>query len=453
MRYLPHSDADRAAMLEAIGVPGVDALFEDVPATARLPGPIDTLPGHKSEIEVERHLKRLAARNVVAGDVPFFCGAGAYRHHVPALVDHLIQRGEFLTSYTPYQPEVSQGTLHYLFEFQTQVALLTGMEVANASMYDGSTACAEAVVMANRVTRRSRAILSGGLHPHYRDVTATMGRYNGFAVDARPADPAGTEDLAAAIGDDTACVVVQTPDVFGRVRDLSALAEACHAKGALLVAVVTEVVSLGLLPPPGEMGADIVVCEGQSLGNALSFGGPYVGLFATRERFLRQMPGRLCGQTVDAEGRRGFVLTLSTREQHIRREKATSNICTNSGLCALAFTIHLTLLGEAGFGRLARLNHAMAVQLADRLAALPGVTLVTDAFFNELTIRLPVPAAPVVDRLADSRILAGVPATRLFGPQGGPEIDRLLIVAATETTTADDIDALCAGLAREIAHA
>jgi glycine dehydrogenase subunit 1 len=376
--------------------------------------------------------------------VPFFVGAGAYRHHVPAAVDHLIQRGEFLTSYTPYQPEVSQGTLQYLFEFQTQVALLTGMEVANASMYDGSTACGEAVMMANRVTRRSKAILSGGLHPHYAEVTRTQARWTNFTALDAAADIDGTEDLAALIDGETSCVVVQNPSVFGHVRDLSALAEACHAKGALLIVVVTEIVSLGLLTPPGEMGADIVVAEGQSIGNALNFGGPYVGLFATREKYMRQMPGRLCGETVDADGRRGWVLTLSTREQHIRREKATSNICTNSGLCALAFTIHLSLLGEAGLTGLARLNHATAVTLADRLAKVPGVQVVNDSFFNEFTLRLTKDAASVVEELAQRKILGGVPMSRLVA--GKPELANLLLVAATETTTPEHIDALAAAL-------
>jgi glycine dehydrogenase subunit 1 len=379
-----------------------------------------------------------------AGSVPFFVGAGAYRHHVPAAVDHLIQRGEFLTSYTPYQPEVSQGTLQYLFEFQTQVGLLTGMEVANASMYDGSTGCAEAVMMANRVTRRTRAVLSGGLHPHYAEVTRTQARWTNFtAVDA-PADVEGTEDLTALIDDQTSCVVVQNPSVYGHVRDLSALADTCHAMGALLIVVVTEIVSLGLLTPPGEMGADIVVGEGQSIGNSLNFGGPYVGLFATREKYMRQMPGRLCGETVDAEGRRGWVLTLSTREQHIRREKATSNICTNSGLCALAFTIHMSLLGEAGLTKLARINHATAVTLADRLAKVPGVTVVNDSFFNEFTLRLSKDAAAVVEQLAARNILGGVPMSRLIA--GKPELNNLLLVAATETTTDDQIEALAAAL-------
>jgi len=367
MRYLPLTDADRSAMLGAIGVPNADALFADVPMAARLKGPVD-LPRFQGELEVERQLSAMAAKNIAAGSVPFFVGAGAYRHHVPSSVDHLIQRGEFLTSYTPYQPEITQGTLQYLFEFQTQVALLTGMDVANASMYDGSTAAGEAVAMANRVTRRSKAVLSGGLHPHYRAVIETSGHFTGYTVEAGAADVSGKEDLAARIDDATSCVVVQNPSFFGQIRDLSALAKACHDKGALLIVVVTEVVSLGLLTAPGEMGADIVVCEGQSIGNALNFGGPYVGLFTTREKYLRQMPGRLVGETVDADGRRGFVLTLSTREQHIRREKATSNICTNQGLLVTAATIYMSLLGAKGLAQVAGTSMQRTQQLGNRLA-------------------------------------------------------------------------------------
>jgi glycine dehydrogenase subunit 1 len=446
MRYLPLTPQDRSQMLAAIGVPAIDALFADVPAAARLDGPVD-LPRAMGEIEVERRFSEMAAANTAAGSGPFFVGGGVYRHHVPAAVDHLIQRGEFLTSYTPYQPEVSQGTLQYLFEFQTQVALLTGMEVANASLYDGATACAEAVMMANRVTGRHQAVLSGGLHPHYREVCETYGKFVGFALAAQDPAPGGGEDLARLIGRGTACVVVQNPDFYGELRDYSVLAQICHDAGALLVVVVTEMVSLGLVKPPGEMGADIVAAEGQSLGNALNFGGPHLGLFASRDKYVRQMPGRLVGQTVDAEGRRGWVLTLSTREQHIRREKATSNICTNSSLCALAFTIHLALLGEAGLTRLARLNHAAAAALADRLSAVPGLRLLNHSFFNEFTVALPCAAAPVVEALAQKRILAGVPLSR-FHPDRG-ELANLLLLAATELTTGADIDRLEQGL-REV---
>ena len=443
MRYLPLAETDRRAMLQAIGAPSVESLYREVPERARLKAPLD-LPEHMGELEVERAFEAFAAANIGTGAVPSFLGAGAYRHHVPAAVDHLIQRGEFLTSYTPYQPEVSQGTLQYLFEFQTQVALITGMEVANASMYDGATACTEAAMMANRLTGRRRAVLSGGLHPHYREVCATYARWSGFTAELAEPDPDGREDLASRIDGATSCVVVQSPSFFGRLADHSALAEACHAKGALLVVVVTEAVSLGLLKPPGEMGADIVAAEGQSIGVPLSFGGPYLGLFATRERFVRQMPGRLAGETVDADGRRGWVLTLSTREQHIRREKATSNICTNSGLCALAFTIHLALLGEAGFTRLAEINHAKAVQLAERLDRIKGVQVLNDAFFNEFTVRLDRPAAAVVDALAERRILAGVPVSRLYPDR--PALANLMLVAATEMTRDSDIAALAGAL-------
>jgi len=444
MRYLPLTASDRAEMLAAVAADSIDALFSDVPEAARLSGPVD-LPRAMGEIEVERLMSRMAAKNVAAGSVPFFIGGGVYRHHIPAAVDHLIQRGEFLTSYTPYQPEISQGTLQYLFEFQTQVALLTGMEVANASLYDGATACAEAVMMANRVTGRRRAVLSGGLHPHYREVCETYARFVGFEVSAE--EPPGGEDPACVVDRGTSCVVVQYPDFFGEVRDYSELARICHDAGALLVVVVTEILSLGAVRPPGEMGADIVAAEGQSLGNALNFGGPHVGLFATRDRLVRQMPGRLVGQTVDAAGRRGWVLTLSTREQHIRRERATSNICTNSGLCALAFTIHLALLGEAGLTRLARLNHAAAVSLAGRLEQIPGISLLNRAFFNEFAVRLPRPAAKVVEVLVGKGVLAGVPVSRFYPKNDA--VGDLLLVAATEMTTTEDMDRLEAGL-REV---
>ncbi len=447
MRYLPLTGDDRRQMLGVVGAASIDELYSDVPERARLKKPLP-LPAHKSEIEVERELVGLAAKSLSPASAPCFLGAGAYRHHIPAAADHLIQRSEFLTSYTPYQPEISQGTLQYLFEFQTQVALLTGMEVANASMYDGASACAEAALMARRLTRRSRIVLSGGLHPHYREVTATMAGLSGGAIAGAPADPQGTEDLIASIDGDTACVIVQNPTLFGHLRDLTPLAAACHAKGALLVAAVTEVVSLGLIAPPGDMGADIVAAEGQSLGVPLSFGGPYVGLLATREKYVRQMPGRLCGETVDEDGRRSFVLTLSAREQHIRREKATSNICTNSGLCALAFTIHLALLGESGLANMARLNHATAVRAAERLAAIPGVSVLNDAFFNEFTVLLPGPADAVVERLAGEGVLAGVPVSRLW-PKS-PQLANLLLVAATEMNSDSDVERLASALTRAV---
>jgi glycine dehydrogenase subunit 1 len=446
MRYLPHTEAGRRAMLGAIGAESIDALFADVPPSKLLSG-LPNLPRRQSEMAVERALSAMAARNVSAGSVPFFAGCGAYKHHVPATVDHVIQRSEFMTAYTPYQPEIAQGTLQYLFEFQTQVAALTGMEIANASMYDGSTAAAEAVLMAHRLTKRRRAVLAGGLHPHYRAVIETLSRYSGFAVEAAPADPSHTFD--AACDASTSCVVVQMPDVFGRVADLSALAAQTQAAGALLIVVVTEAVSFGALKSPGAMGADIVVAEGQSIGNGLNFGGPYLGLLATRRKFVRQMPGRLCGQTVDEDGRRGFVLTMSTREQHIRREKATSNICTNSGLCALAFSAHLTLLGEAGLRKLAALNHANAVALAKALAQVPGVEIITPHFFNEFTVRTPKPGAAVIDALADRGIIGGVPASRLWPDT--PALNGLIAVAATEVTTPDDIAAYKAAL-HEVLH-
>jgi len=442
MRYLPLSNADRAAMLARIGVASIDQLFADIPSDKQLKELVN-LPKAKSEMEVERLLSGLAARNVPASSVPFFVGAGAYKHQVPATVDHLIQRSEFLTSYTPYQPEIAQGTLQYLFEFQTQVAALTGMDVANASMYDGSTAAAEAVLMAHRITRRKKAVLSGGLHPQYAEVIRTLSRMAGDEVVSLPADVSARENLLESVDSSVSCVVVQTPDFFGNLRDIKTLADKCKASGVLLIAVFTEAVSLGLVEAPGAMGADIVVGEGQSIGNGLNFGGPYVGLFATQQKYIRQMPGRLCGETVDADGNRGFVLTLSTREQHIRREKATSNICTNSGLCALAFTIHMTLLGETGLRRLAELNHANAVLLAQMLSGIAGVDLLTEAFFNEFTLRLPRPAAEVVEKLEKRGILGGVPVSRLIDKA---ELEDCLIVCSTEVNTDADRAAFVAAL-------
>ncbi|MGF7159725.1 glycine dehydrogenase subunit 1 [Rhodoligotrophos appendicifer] len=435
MRYLPHTDEDRKAMLAAIGVNSIDDLFVDVPPQARLLGTVE-LPKRKTEQEVERLLSKMAAKNVPASDVPFFVGAGAYKHHVPATVDHLIQRSEFLTSYTPYQPEISQGTLQYLFEFQTQVSLITGMDVANASMYDGSTGCGEAVLMAERITKRKKSILSGGLHPHYCKVVQNLAKFGGSeCVTLSPSTNDG-DVCSGRIDETTACIVVQNPNVFGELIDLGPIAEAAHRNGALLIAVVTEIISLGAIKSPGDSGADIVVAEGQSLGVGLNFGGPYLGLFATREKYLRQMPGRICGQTADADGRRGFVLTLSSREQHIRREKATSNICTNSGLCCLAFTIHLSLLGERGLTSLAAINHHNACALADVLSEVDGVEVLNERFFNEFTIRTPQPSVDVIEKLASKGVLGGVPVSRLLPDH--PDLSNLIIVAATEVNSDDD---------------
>jgi glycine dehydrogenase subunit 1 len=452
MRYLPLSDADRSDMLRVIGAASVDELFKDVPEEARLTGPIRDLPMHASELAVERHMSVLSRRNMVAGDVPFFLGCGAYRHHVPASVDHIIQRGEFLTSYTPYQPEIAQGTLQMMFEFQTQVARLFGCEVANASMYDGSTAMWEAISMAHRITRRNKTIISSGVHPHYVSVTRTMAKFTEDQLQTSLPELTSETDaerLIAGIDGETSAVVMQYPDILGRITDLTPIAEAAHTAGALLIAVVTEPVALGAIRSPGEMGADIVVGEGQSIGVGLQFGGPYVGLFACREKHVRQMPGRLAGETVDAEGKRGFVLTLSTREQHIRREKATSNICTSSVLCALAFTAHLTLLGEKGLRQLASLNHARACEAADRLAAIPGVSLVNDSFFNEFTLKLPVEARPAVHAMVEKGVLGGVSLGRLY--PGADALGNGLVIAVTETVTDEDIAALEAAL-KEVAQ-
>jgi glycine dehydrogenase subunit 1 len=437
MRYLPLTDADREQMLGVIGVKKIDDLFVDVPKDALLKDLVD-LPRAQGELDVHRHLQRLAEKNTPAGRTAFFLGAGAYRHHVPASVDHLIQRSEFLTAYTPYQPEIAQGTLQALYEFQSQVAALLDMEVANASMYDGSTACAEAAMMAARVTKRRRIVFSGGVHPHYIDTARTACEALGLEIVALPAaiddEAAVTNELSA----DVAAVIVQSPNVFGTITDLSQIGAAAHGAGALMVATFTECVAFGLIEPAGAMGADIVCGEGQSIGNALNFGGPYVGLFACKEKLVRQMPGRVAGETLDADGKRGFVLTLSTREQHIRREKATSNICTNSGLCQLAWTIHMTLLGEKGLRQLAQLNHEKAIALAEALAKVAGVEVLTKRFFNEIAIRVPGDAQKLVDTLAEQGVIAGIAMSRL-DPKAG--MDDVLIACATEMNTDEDIAA------------
>ncbi len=442
MRYLPLTDIDRKQMLGVIGAKSIDDLFVDVPKGALLKDLVD-LPKAQGEIEVHRHLQRLAERNVPAGRTAFFLGAGAYRHHVPASVDHLIQRSEFLTAYTPYQPEIAQGTLQALYEFQSQVAMLLHMEVANASMYDGSTACAEAAMMAARVTKRRKMVFSGGVHPHYVDTARTACEALGLEVVALPAAVDDEAAVTKHLGADVAAVIVQSPNVFGTITDLTKIGDAAHGAGALMVAAFTECVAFGLVEPPGAMGADIVCGEGQSIGNSLNFGGPYVGLFACKEKYVRQMPGRVAGETVDADGKRGFVLTLSTREQHIRREKATSNICTNSGLCQLAWTIHMTLLGEKGLRQLAQLNHEKAVQLAGALSQVPGVEVLTKRFFNEIAIRVPDDAQRVVDALVEKGVVGGVAMKRLNAHAG---MDDVLVTCATEMNTEDDMAAFAKAL-------
>ncbi len=443
MRYLPLTQDNRTEMLAAIGAKNVDELFCDLPKSALASAKFN-LPNTQSEMSVERDLGKMAAKNLNCGQAPSFLGAGNYRHHTPASLDYIIQRGEFLTAYTPYQPEISQGTLQAIYEFQTQVALMTGMEVANASMYDGATACSEAVAMACRVTKRTRALISGKVHPHYADVTSTSMKFLNVDVDCLAPDPFNVEDLIGRVDSSLACVVVQTPSFFGHLSNFTALAEACRSAGVLLVVCVSDPVSLGALIPPGRMGADIVVADGQSLAGPMGFGGPGVGLFATREKYVRQMPGRLAGETTDEDGRRGWVLTLSTREQHIRREKATSNICTNSGLIALAFSVHMTLLGEAGFKRLAKLNHAMAAVLARKLASVKDVRVLPSNYFNEFVVELPKDAAEVAEQLAARGILGGIPVSRFYPTY--PELTDLLLVTATETNTMEDIDAFTGAL-------
>lgn len=450
MRYLPLSDHERQEMLDAIGVKSIDDLYRDVPGKAYRPSQFD-LPTRGSELEVSNYFKQLSARNKPVCDRPSFLGAGAYYHHVPASVDALIQRGEFLTAYTPYQPEISQGTLQAIYEFQTQVAMITGMDVANASMYDGATSCAEAVLMAHRLHPRQKVIMSGGVHPHYVEVTRSHVDHLPIEYITLPPSLDDLDEIIKKLSNHVSCVVVQYPNLWGGVSDLTQLAKACHEHNITLIVVVTEIVALGLLPSPGSMGADIVVGEGQSLGNSLNFGGPTVGLFACRDQFVRQMPGRLAGETTDAEGKRGWVLTLSTREQHIRREKATSNICTNAGLCALAFSIHLALLGDHGYRELAQLNHQRAIALYEALQGHKAWEVLNTSFFNEMTVKFPDhKAEAIVQACLAKDILIGVPASRLY--PGVSEVENLLLMTATEMTSEDDINK-AVKILKEVCHA
>ena len=415
MRYLALTEQDRKEMLTAIGATSVDQLYDSVPSEFLLKKPIANLPNHRGELEVENILNSYANKNRAASAGPFFLGAGCYKHHIPASVDHLIQRSEFLTSYTPYQPEISQGTLAVIFQFQSIIALLTGMEISNASMYDGATAMAESCLMAMRIKDRKNIATIGNIHPDYLEVTRTSLNLH----DAK---------LVSQIDETCAAVVVQYPDFHGEVGNLDELRKQCDASGALLVVVTSEILSLGLLEAPKQ--ADICVGEASSIGVGLNFGGPLLGFFSCKKEFVRQMPGRICGATTDVDGKPGYVLTLSAREQHIRREKATSNICSNQGLCATAFTIHTSLLGEIGFKKLALINHKRACDLADRLAKVKGVKVLNQNFFNEFTIEMSKDAAEVNKKLLAKNVIGGF-------AQGNK-----MIVAVSELTTAQDIETL-----------
>jgi glycine dehydrogenase subunit 1 len=440
MRYLPKSPAERQEMLSAIGAKSIDELFSSVPERYRLREALK-LPGPLSEAEIIRYFSERAGEN--SRGYTSFRGAGVYNHLRSVVTDAIIQRGEFLTSYTPYQAEISQGTLQAIFEFQTLMCQLTGQEVANASMWDGSTATTEAVLMAERITGRRRVLAAHSLHPEYRDVLRTYAKNSGLQVEELPFSKGGTLDekaLRSAIRDDVAAVVIQSPNFFGCVEAVPALAEIAHSAGALLVVAITEGVSLGALRPPAE--ADIVAMEGQSFGLPPSYGGPFVGVIASRDKFVRQMPGRLAGETTDLEGRRGFVLTLATREQHIRREKATSNICTNQALCALAATVHLTLLGKEGLREMAQQNLSKARFALAELTKIPGVRRAFDGpFFNEFTLEFPRSVKIVNAELLREKIVGPVVLGTSY-----PELTKHALVCVTETTTRSDIEKLAGGV-------
>jgi glycine dehydrogenase subunit 1 len=448
MRYIPNTDAECHAMLEAMGLSAIEALFDSIPEELRFAGPLD-IPKALSEQEVLRQMRTLAGRNANVEDYAAFLGAGAYHHFIPSIVPVLTSRGEFMTAYTPYQPEMAQGTLQAVYEYQTLICQLTDMEVANASLYDASTGVAEAVLMARRLTQRDEVLLSEAVHPEYRAVLRTYVQNLGMQVCEIPVDEAGQTPLSQVqerLSPRTACVVMQSPNFWGVIEDLTGFAEVLQRDMALLVQVIAEPVSLGLLKPPGAWGADIVVGEGQSFGNTLSYGGPYLGFFATRDRYVRQMPGRLVGETIDTEGRRGYVLTLSTREQHIRREKATSNICTNEGLCALTATIHLCTLGKIGLRRLAELNLQRATYARQQLAAIPGCRIpFTGPTFNEFVLETPQLAATLIRQLSMQHLLPGLDLGRFDS-----ERSHQLLMCVTEMNSRAEIDQLCAALSTAI---
>lgn len=420
MRYLALTENDRKSMLAEIGVSSVNELYDAVENQFLLKNPISGLPLHQGEIEVEKILQEFAKKNRPASAGAFFLGAGCYKHHIPSAVDHLIQRSEFLTSYTPYQPEISQGTLAVIFQFQSIIALLTGMQVANASMYDGATSLAESCLMALRIKSGKKNIAKfNDIHPDYLDVCKTFLDLN-------------SAKLQDKIDENCAGVIVQYPDFYGNIPNLEAVRKKCDEVGALMIVVVSEILSLGLLEAPSQ--ADIVVGEASSLGVGLNFGGPLLGFFACKKEFVRQMPGRICGATIDADGKSGFVLTLNAREQHIRREKATSNICSNQGLCATAFTIHTSLLGEIGYKKLALINHQKACEAYEILSKIKGVKVLNENFFNEFTIEFSKNAHEVNQKLLAKNII------------GGHCVDNKMILAFTELTTEEDIKNLAKNL-------
>lgn len=443
MQFTPHTDAEVAEMLAAIGVADIEALFEAIPAGLRLREDLD-LPGPADEAAVARRMAAEAARNATVDHMTSFLGAGAYDHFVPAAVRALVARGEFLTSYTPYQPELSQGTLQAQFEFQTMVARLLGLDVANASMYEGATSLAEACLMAHRHTRRTRVLVSRAVHPQYRAVLRTYLGQEGVVV--VPFGPDGATDLGAlsdlAAGGDLAAVVVQSPSFFGVVEDVATAADIAHRHDALLVATFTEPLAFGLCEPPGVLGADVAAGEGQSLGLPLAFGGPYVGLFAVRQPLVKVMPGRLVGRTVDSRGTPCYALTLAAREQHIRRARAGSNICTNEGLCALTVAVYLSLLGRTGLQRLALYNHVRAERLKAMLGEVQGLSFpFSGPTFNEFVVRLPGAAGPLVERLASDGLVPGYPLGR-----DDPDLADCLLVTVTEKRTDADFERLVAAL-------
>jgi glycine dehydrogenase subunit 1 len=447
MNYIPHTDADRAAMLAAIGVERVEDLFHDVPATCRFP--TLELPEPVSEMEIMAELQAISEENLDADHYPSFLGAGAYHHYVPRVVDHVISRSEFYTAYTPYQPEISQGTLQSIFEYQSMICALTGMEVANASHYDGATSTAEAVIMAlNSVKgKRNKVLVSPALHPEYRAVVRTYTQGMGLEIVGDESVTAGLPELAARLDGSTACLIVQSPNFLGQIEDLDGLAERVHQAGAMLVVVVTDPISLGLLRPPGDYGADIVAGEGQALGNGLNYGGPYLGFFTCREKDVRKMAGRLVGQTVDAEGKRGFVLTLATREQHIRREKASSNICSNQALCALAASIHMAALGKSGLRRLAELCYHKAHYAAEQIARIDGYQVLgSKPFFHEFVVRSPIPVQAINDYLLEEwGLIGGYDLGRDY-----PGMENQMLLCVTEVISQTEIDALVVALSEAV---